>query len=77
MKNVRPYQLGKVIIKQYADYIDDACHACGNLNADVHLDGSVDGIIPDTQLAAYYGVKKVTNVHAVGMFNEIWIAYED
>lgn len=77
MKNVSPYQFGKVIIKCFDDYVYDVRHACGDLTADVRWDGSVKGIVPMEQLAAYYGVKKVTNVHATGMYNEIWIAYED
>lgn len=77
MKNVGPYQLSKVIIKSFDDYVDDARHACGDLNAVVNLDGSINGILTPEQLAAYYGVKRVTDVHAAGMFNTIWIAYED
>lgn len=81
MKNVSPYQFGKVIIKCFDDYVYDVRHACGDLTADVRLDGSVNGIVkgivPMEQLAAYYDVKRVIDVHASGTFNDIWIAYED
>lgn len=78
MKNTTKYQLCKAIVKHFEEYVDDVRAAFGNQNIVVSLDGSVEGCKPLEIMAAYYGVREVTSIHADDSeFNSIWIAYHD
>lgn len=78
MKNTTKYQLCKAIVKFFDEYADDVRAALDDQDIIVSLDGSVDGCKPLEAMAAYYGVREVTSIHADDSeFNSIWIAYRE
>lgn len=76
MKNVKQYQLCNAIVKSFDQYQEDVRAAFGDPDLEVGLDGSICGDNLYQVLASYYGVSKVTSVHADGTeYNGMWVAY--
>lgn len=83
MQHVQSHQLVKAIVKSYEEYEQDIKNALVQSNQNTHditveIDGTVNGTIPYSLLANYYGVNEITSIHGDGTeYGTIWIGYKD
>lgn len=78
MKNVNETQIRKSIVKSFDEYVQDVTEAFGSSDMSIGLDGSVEGIMPLDELANFYDVKEITDIHSdEAEFPTIWIDFQD